>query len=91
MRLLAIAFALILVSIAAFADFSDTLPPGLNHSAINYISTASREFAAYNFEFIQNIIRKSSLISEVGERTRNRFFNLIHERIDHSRHQVFSS
>ena len=73
------------------ANVNDTRMVYINHSAINYISTASREFAAYNFEFIQNIIRKSSLISEVGERTRNRFFNLIHERIDHSRHQVFSS
>jgi len=54
----------------------------LNHAAINFISTASGEFADYNYEFIQNIIKKSSLISVVGERDRKKFFNLILERID---------
>jgi hypothetical protein len=63
----------------------------LNHAAINFISTGTGEFADYNFEFIQNIIKKSSLISEVGERTRNRFFNLIHERIDLFRLQKIQS
>jgi transcriptional regulator with XRE-family HTH domain len=53
----------------------------LNHAAINFISTTDNEFAAYNYDFVQNIIRKSSLISEVGERDRKKFFNLIYERI----------
>jgi transcriptional regulator with XRE-family HTH domain len=54
----------------------------LNHTAINFISTASREFADYNYDFIQNIIKKSALISVVGERDRKKFFNLILDRID---------
>lgn len=57
----------------------------LNHTAINFISTSSKEFADYNFEFIQNIIKKSAMISVVGERDRKKFFNLIHDRIDQSR------
>jgi hypothetical protein len=64
------------------ASINDTRIVYLNHAAINFISTANNEFAGYNYEFIQNIIRKSSLISEVGERDRKKFFNLIHERID---------
>lgn len=53
----------------------------VNHSAINFVYTATSPFVAYNEEFLNNIIKRSSLISEVGERTRSRFFNLIHERI----------
>jgi hypothetical protein len=54
----------------------------MNHAAINFLYTSTPAFVNYNEEFINNIIRRSSLISEVGERTRTRFFNLIHERIN---------
>lgn len=53
----------------------------VNHSAINYVYTSSKSFVEYNEEFLNNMFKRSSLISEVGERTRTRFFNLIHERI----------
>ncbi|HSF45973.1 MAG TPA: helix-turn-helix domain-containing protein [Chitinophagaceae bacterium] len=53
----------------------------MNHAAINFVFTSTAAFVDYNEEFMNNIIRRSSLISEVGERTRTRFFNLIHERI----------
>lgn len=53
----------------------------VNHAAINFMHTTSREFVGYNEEFMNNLVRKSTLISEVGERTRTRFFHLIHERI----------
>jgi transcriptional regulator with XRE-family HTH domain len=54
----------------------------MNHAAINFVFTSTAGFVDYNEEFMSNIIRRSSLISEVGERTRTRFFNLIHERIN---------
>lgn len=53
----------------------------VNHAAINFMHTACKEFVGYNEEFMNNLVRKSTLISEVGERTRTRFFHLIHERI----------
>ncbi len=55
----------------------------VNHAAINFVFTSTPAFVDYNQEFMNNIIKRSSLISEVGERTRSRFFNLIHERIGH--------
>jgi hypothetical protein len=67
------------------ATINDTRIVYLNHSAINFISTTSREFADYNYDFIQNIIKKSSLISVVGERDRKKFFNLILDRIEEFR------
>jgi hypothetical protein len=54
----------------------------INHAAINFVHTFSPAFVDYNEDFMNNIIRRSSLISEVGERTRSRFFNLIHDRIN---------
>jgi BetR domain len=54
----------------------------MNHAAINFVFTSTPAFVDYNEEFMNNIIRRSSLISEVGERTRTRFFNLMHERIN---------
>lgn len=60
----------------------------INHSAVNFMSTGDPDFVAYNTAFTQNLIRKSTLISEVGERTRSRFFHLIHERINRSRRQT---
>ena len=48
----------------------------LNHAAINFVSTVSPAFVEYNIEFMNNLIRKSALISEVGERTRSRFLTL---------------
>lgn len=53
----------------------------VNHAAINFIFTSTPAFVSYNDDFMNNIIRRSSLISEVGERTRSRFFNLIYDRI----------
>jgi hypothetical protein len=55
----------------------------VNHAAINFVFTSTPAFVDYNEEFMNNIIKRSSMISEVGERTRSRFFNLIHERISH--------
>lgn len=53
----------------------------LNHTAVNFMSTTNQFFVNYNRAFIHNLIRKSTLISEVGERVRSRFFHLIHELI----------
>lgn len=62
----------------------------LNHAAINFMSTDHKAFVRYNQDFIKNLIRRSTLISEVGERTRSRFFHLIHERIEQSRTRTFN-
>ena len=48
MRLLWIVAAVLLAAIAALADLSDTLPPPLNHSAINYFGPANDPVANLN-------------------------------------------
>lgn len=53
----------------------------LTHSAINIITSNDKEISEYSWDFMQNIIRKSTLISVSGEKARTRFFNLIRQRI----------
>ena len=54
------------------------------------MSKDHKAFVRYNQDFIKDLIRRSTLISEVGERTRSRFFHLIHERIEQSRTRTFN-
>jgi hypothetical protein len=56
------------------------------HNTMNILSTQDEEFCNYSHDFIQNIIRKSTQISDIGERERVVFFNMIRERIDLYKH-----
>ena len=51
----------------------------LNHSFINYSGTKDPVFCDYMFEYIQKLIRKSTLVSSVSEKQRRSFFNPIRE------------
>ena len=53
----------------------------LNHSVINYVSTRDIEFNAHMQDAIKNLIKKSTQLSQVGEKERSRFFNRIRDRI----------
>jgi len=54
----------------------------VNHSVLNYLVTRDPEFCEYTYRHIRNIITKSTLISEAGEKERRRFFNMIREKIN---------
>ncbi|MCU0380286.1 MAG: hypothetical protein MUE58_03760 [Chitinophagaceae bacterium] len=60
---------------------NDQIISVLTHTSINFMRTTDRQMGEYSYQFMQNIIRKSSLISGAGEKFRTRFFNLIRERI----------
>jgi hypothetical protein len=47
----------------------------VNHSAINDISTTYAAFCEERRLSIENVMRRSVLISSIGEKERNRFFN----------------
>jgi hypothetical protein len=53
----------------------------LNHSVLNYIATGNEKFNAQMYGAIQNLIKKSSYLSVVGEKERTRFFNRIRNKI----------
>ena len=54
----------------------------VNHSVINFMYTKDLTFNSYMDEHIKRLIKKSTLISEVGEKERTRFFNMMKEKIN---------
>ncbi|HVG14927.1 MAG TPA: hypothetical protein VM935_08200 [Chitinophagaceae bacterium] len=51
------------------------------HSVFNFMSTDNIHFCENNYKHIQNLMKKSTLISDVSERERSRFFNYLRNRI----------
>jgi hypothetical protein len=70
------------------AILNDTKVAYLNHSVLNIVWTKDPSFVDYTYKHIQNIISKSTLISDVGEKERTRFFNAIRDKIDHRKKAV---
>ena len=52
------------------------------HNVVNVLVTHDEDFCNYTYDFIQNIIKKSTRVSEVGERERTIFFNMTRQRIN---------
>jgi hypothetical protein len=53
----------------------------LNHNGINFTATQDQSFCGYTFRNLQNIMRKSAHISQVGEKERSIFFNTLHQKV----------
>lgn len=64
------------------AILNDTKIAYVNHSVINYMLTRETAFCEQTYQHFQNIIKKSTLISAVGEKERSRFFNMVREKIN---------
>jgi hypothetical protein len=67
---------------AIVAQVGNTRMAYINHSVINFMLTKDPGFCEYTWQHFQNIIKKSTLISDVGEKERSRFFNIIREKIN---------
>ena len=57
----------------------------INHAVLNTVRTKDSYFTACTNEHFQNIIRKSTQISGVGEKERSKYFNVLREKIEDSR------
>lgn len=53
----------------------------INHNVLNFMITYDKRFCDYTYNSLQNIIRKSNLISRVNEKERTKIFNSIKNRI----------
>lgn len=53
----------------------------INHAILNYINTSNDQFCNYTFDAIQTIIKKSTLVSVVGEKDRSKFFNVLRNKV----------
>ena len=60
------------------------------HTTINFMMTQDPAFTANMHQHIQNQMRRSTLISEVSEKERNRFFRLIREKIQTRKQALMS-
>lgn len=53
------------------------------HTAMNYLMTRDVIFCDKFYQYLQNLMRSSTLISEVSEKERSKFFKIHRERITH--------
>ncbi len=72
----------ILFDNCSIAVLNNTKVVYLNHTVLNIIMTKDPVFTEYTYQHCQNILRKSTLISNVGEKERTRFFNTMREKVE---------
>lgn len=58
------------------------------HTTINFMLTKDEQFTNNMYNHIQNQMRRSTLISEVSEKERSRFFRIVRERIEHRKENL---
>ncbi len=66
-------------SILVSLDDSQTV--FINHIVLKYISTTDKKFTAKAFQNFKNLVSRSVLISETGEKERNKFFKSLREKV----------
>ncbi len=54
----------------------------LNFEVLNYMFTTDEEFCKDTYESLQNLLRRSTMISQVSEKQRNIFFNIVRHKIE---------
>lgn len=54
----------------------------INHTALNIIMTKDPVFTEYTYQHFQNIMRRSTLMSNAGEKERTKFFNSMREKVE---------
>ena len=72
---------LILGDNTVMAELNNLKITFLNHSVINFVGTQDERFNAHMFDNFQNLIKKSTQLSRVGEKERTRFFNRIRDKV----------
>jgi len=73
---------LILIDNVIVVEYETSLQSFLIYNSIDYLSTTNPHFSEDVKVWLQNITRKSELISSVSERMRNKFFMKTQQKID---------
>lgn len=60
----------------------------INYGVLNYLTTSDEKFCESVHNDLQNLMRKSTLISNGGARQRSMFFNSLREKIDTNRNKL---
>lgn len=65
------------------AEMDGTRVAFVPHSAANYLVTRDATYCEKFHQYLQNLMRRSTLISEVSEKERSRFFRIMRDKITH--------
>lgn len=57
----------------------------ITYSVFNYLMTQDERFSARAFETFNTLLSRSTLVSKVGEKDRNRFFNTLRDKVNRLR------
>lgn len=57
----------------------------ITYSVFNYLMTQDERFSAKAFETFNTLLSRSTLVSRVGEKDRNRFFNTLRDKVNRLR------
>ena len=53
----------------------------ISHTVINYMQTRDMNFCENMYDYVQSLMKRSTLISKVSEKERSKFFRILKERI----------
>lgn len=70
---------------AIYADNGRLRVVFLNHTGVNYLGTTDERFVDHTKRALDNIMRRSTLISDSGEKERRRFFKGLREEVERRR------
>jgi hypothetical protein len=73
------------------AEMEGELIVFLNHGVMNYIVTRDKNFCEHTKKSLENTMKKSTLISSVSEKERNRFFNMLHEKVEEGKKSAITN
>lgn len=73
------------------ANIGSTKIAYVSNNTFNMMSTTSADFVHENELWLNNLLRKSTLISGVGEKQRNQFFRVLRDKIDVLRQRILLS
>jgi len=73
-----------------FFDLGDRKIANITHNVLNILTTSNPEFCDETLRTLKNIINKSNLISVVSEKHRNKFFNMILQKIEALRSKLLN-
>ncbi|MFN4973264.1 MAG: hypothetical protein ACK45I_04250 [Bacteroidota bacterium] len=66
-------------------SIGDTKVAYVSNNTFNFLSTGNAAFVGENEVWLNNLLKKSSLISGVSEKQRNRYFRLLHGKVERLR------
>jgi hypothetical protein len=74
-----------------FATLDNLKITYLNHSVIYFLGTSDVKFNEAMFKNLENLIRKSTQISVIGEKERRQFFNKLRKKVKSKIELVFDT